>query len=218
MPDAVAATPMVGRTRANVMNGAPDVRYSGGFWLGKPCYDPSLFPTGAGEDGKEVAERLGLNSAGFITRDGVGETEDISTEKILDWNLDVIDVITTDYGKQLTVTFAESLNAHVLKFLFGEDKVTVNEETGEVYLRKTADDRPNAAVMFDTKGKRGAKGRGFVAECQVTNIGEIKRVKDALITYTATIDVFNDVTGTYVHDWFLPPQDAPVDPVEEPAG
>lgn len=194
-----------GRNRANVMTGAPDVRFSGGFWLGPAVTDPELFPQNATDAPNTVAEKAGLTSAGFITSDGVTETEDRSTEKILDWNLDVIDVVETDYGLQLTVTFAESSNATVLKAIYGDENVSVTEPSvdtpGSVHIKKGSRELENIGVMFDIKGKGGAAGRGFAAEAQVQSVGEITYTKSTLIQYPATIDVFNDVTGTYLHTW-----------------
>lgn len=192
----------VGRNRSQVMTGAPDVKYSGGFWIGDPVYDPEQFPKSAKEEGNEAAARFGAVSAGFITREGVNENSERSTDKILDWNLDVIDVVTTDFSTTLTVTFAESMNAAVLKFIYGDENVTVDDEAGEVYIRKTADDLPTKSLMFDLKGKNGARGRGFAAEATVQTVGEIAYVKDGLIQYQTTIDVLNDVTGAFLHTWF----------------
>ena len=197
-----APVQQVGRNRSQVMTGAPDVKYSGGFWIGDPVYDPEKFPKSAKEDGKEAAARFGALSAGFITREGVSESSDRSTDKILDWNLDVIDVVTTDFSTTLTVTFAESMNAEVLKFIYGDENVRVDEEEGEVYIRKTSDDLPTKSIMFDLKGKNGARGRGFAAEATVQTVGEIAYVKDGLIQYQTTIDVLNDVTGAFLHTWF----------------
>ena len=78
---------LTGRNRRNVMTGAPDVRYSGGFFIGKPAQDSTKFPTSAAEEASTVVERLGLESGGYITSDGVSESEDRSTEKILDWKI-----------------------------------------------------------------------------------------------------------------------------------
>lgn len=190
----------VGRNRSKVMVGAPEVKYSGGFWIGEPVYEQSLFPTGADQDGKEAAAKFGAVTAGFISQDGVNENIESSTEKILDWNLDVIDVVETEFGATLTVTFVEAMNAAVLKFIYGDENVKVTED--EVYIQKKAGTKPTKSVMFDLKGKNGAKGRGFAAEAQVSNVGEIAYIKGDLIKYETTIDVLNDVTGTYLHTWF----------------
>lgn len=194
-----------GRNRRNVMTGAPDVRYSGGFFLGKPAQDPAQFPSNALEPVEDIIERLGLDSGGYITSDGVAEAEDRSTEKILDWNLDVIDIVETDYSLQLTVTFAEAANAPVLRFLYGDENVEITEDDegnpNGVYIRKGARQLDNAAVMFDIKGKGGAAGRAYADEVQVASIGEITYNKQGLIQYNTTIDVLNDVTGTYLHTW-----------------
>lgn len=198
-------TPATGRNRGNVFTGAPDVRYSGGFWIGPPAYDSALFPDDPFEDPLEIAERLQMDSAGFITSDGVAKTADRSTEKLLDWNLDLIDVLTTDYGVQLTVTFAEAANAAVLRAVYGDDNVTVvaptEDQQGYVHIQERSDDLPRKSIMFDLKGKNDAKGRGFAAEAQVASVGEITFNKQNLIQYQATIDVYADVDSTYVHTW-----------------
>ena len=200
-------TPVVqtGRTRANVMTGAPDVRFSGGFWIGPAVTDPEKFPKDATTAPNTAAAAAGLKTAGFITSDGVAESEDRSTEKILDWNLDVIDVVETDYGLQITVTCAEAANADVLKFIYGEENVTVTPASGDtpfsVHIKKGSRELENGAIMFDIKGKGGAAGRGFGAEVQVQSVGEITYTKASLIQYPLTIDVLNDVTGTYLHTW-----------------
>jgi hypothetical protein len=202
--------PTTGRDRENVYTGAPDVSLSGGFWVGPAATDAADFPTSAFEDTTTVTTRLLLESAGYITSDGVSKAESRSTEKILDWNLDVIDIVETDYGLQLSVTFAEAANAAVLKYLYGEDNVTVSAQG--VYIREGARVMDNHAIMFDIKGKGDAKGRGFAAETQVASVGDISYVKTGLITYSVTIDVLNDVTGAYMHTWYETEAAEPVTP------
>src|SRR5699024_11319666 len=102
------------------------------------------------------------------TSDGVSESEDRSTEKILDWNLDVIDIVETEYSLQLTVTFAEAANAAVLKFLYVEDNVEVTESG--VYIKKRSREMPSSAIKFDIKGKTGAKGRAYDNSGRVQHI------------------------------------------------
>lgn len=205
--------PNTGRNRENVYSGAPDVSLSGGFWIGKSTRDAALFPTSALESAEVVAGALGLESAGYITSEGVSKTESRTAEKILDWNLDVIDIVETEYGLQLSVTFAEAANAAVLRFIYGEDNVEVTDNG--VYIREGARSLDNHAIMFDIKGKGDSRGRGFADEAQVASVGDIAYTKSGLIQYAATIDVLNDVTGTYLHTWY----ETGVPEVEpEPAG
>ena len=60
---------------------------------------------------------------------------------------------------------------------------------------------PSSAIMFDIKGKNGAKGRAYGDECQVASIGEIAYNKQGLIQYEATIDV--------CRHWHLPARGDP---------
>lgn len=189
-----------GRDRANVFTGAPDVSVSGGFFIGKPVLDPSLFPKNATESAAEVAERAGLTTAGYISNEGVTETENRSTEAIRDWNNDVIEYVESEYGIQLTTTFAEAANADVLKAIYGAENVEVTE--GSVHVRKGSRPTETVGLMFDIKGKGGRRGRAFAAEATVSTVGEISYIKNGLIQYNVTIDVLNDATGAYLHTWF----------------
>ena len=47
---------LTGRNRRNVMTGAHDVRYSGGFFIGKPAQDSTKFPKNAAEEASTVVE------------------------------------------------------------------------------------------------------------------------------------------------------------------
>lgn len=195
----------IGRDRRNVMVGAPNVdQFHGYFLIGPVADNIQDFPKNANESKQAIADRLKMKTAGFITSDGISESEERSTEKIKDWNNDVIDVVTTDYGVQLTVTFAEAANAAVLKYMYGENNVEVLDGGG-VHIKQTSGDLPRRSIMFDLKGKHDTLGRVFAAETQVVSTGEIAYSKQGLISYNATIDVFNDAQGTYLHKWLGEP-------------
>lgn len=190
-----------GRNRANVFTGAPDVKLSGGVFIGPAALDPKTYPKSPNEDLDALRKALSLTSAGYITKDGTKKSESRSTEKILDWNLDVIDIVETEYGLQLTVTFAEAANAAVLKAIYGEENVEVNTEEGWVHIKEGSRTQDDICVLFVLRGKGGKRGLGFAPVCQVSSVGEISMTKSSLIQYETTIDVLTAPDGGYLHTW-----------------
>lgn len=188
-----------GRNRANVFTGAPDVSISGGFFIGPAALDPEQYPKKPDEDLQELTKRLGLTSAGYITKDGTKKNESRSTEKLQDWNLDVIDIVETEYGLQLTATFAEAANAAVLKAIYGEENVDV--EDGFVHIAEGSRVQDDIAVLYAIRGKGGKRGLGFAPVAQISSIGEISMTKSSLIQYECTIDVLSGPDGKYLHTW-----------------
>lgn len=188
-----------GRNRANVFTGAPDVSISGGFFIGPAALDPEKYPKKPDEDLKALATTLGLTSAGYITKDGTKKNESRSTEKIQDWNLDVIDIVETEYGLQLTTTFAEAANGAVLKAIYGAENVHV--EDGFVHIAEGSRVQDDIAILYAIRGKGGKRGLGFAPVAQISSIGEISMTKSSLIQYECTIDVLSGLDGKYMHTW-----------------
>lgn len=204
----------VGRNRANVLVGAPDVSASGGFWIGKVVTDEALFPKNATDEWNPGLEFV---TAGFISEDGVTKSVDKSTEKIKDWNLDVVIVVTTEHDVKLSVTFLESANADVLKMIYGDDNVIIDGD--DIHVRETSDDPPHRSIGFDIKGQADARARGFAADVQVTTAPEVTFVKKDIIKYEVELECFSDVTNAKFHQFMKAAStqtaDTQVDPGED---
>ena len=181
------------RNRNNLLVGAPEVNASGGFQLGVANPDVSAYPESATV---EADESLGLAAVGFIADDGVTKTVDRSTEKIKDWNGDTMKVVTSDHSVTLQATFCEAANAEVLKFLFGEDNVTVSQDS--VVVDDTADELPHRCAWIDLRAAADSKVRLFAPDVQAIEVGEVQFIRSGLISYQVTMECFPDAKGVKI--------------------
>ncbi|MCK7676359.1 hypothetical protein [Corynebacterium pygosceleis] len=184
------------RKRKNVLVGAPDIKASGGLQLGKPAPETTNHPTDATA---EVSSDLGLKAAGYVGEDGISKTVDRTTEKIKDWNGDTVLVITSEHSVKLKLTFMESANADVLKFVAGENNVT--EASGKIKIIDNADDLPHRCLNADIRGNAESKIRVFAPDAQVTNVGDVQYVRKDVIKYEVEIECFADSEGNKLYSF-----------------
>lgn len=142
-------------------------------------------------------------SLGFVGEDGITEKADRSTDEKKDMGGKVVKVLQTEYKHEFTFKLLESLNADVLKAVYGADNVTVtpaNSTHGaQVKVRKTSKKLPHASWVFDTVDTElGARYRNCVADGQITAVGDVKLASKDTIEYDLTLKVFEDTTGAYV--------------------
>lgn len=135
--------------------------------------------------------------AGYIGEDGLTESIDRSTDKIKAWGGDVVKVVQTDFSTTYKFTFLETLNADVLKTVFGDDKVTTTAATstkGTLHTVKvTGDTLPHKAFVFEVKDG-DARIRIHVPDGQITEIGDITYSDSDVIGYEVTVEAFRDST------------------------
>lgn len=185
------------RTKSNVLVGAPNVKVGGGFFIGDVIGDEEKFPTDATT---ELDKSFNAAPGGYMSEDGLVKTTDRSTEKIKDWNGDIILVVTSDHSVTLKFTCMESANAAVLKMIYGEDNVTINGES--VKIVETSDDLPHISLDFLMLGGQGKAVRAFSPDTQVTSVGDVSFVRAGVISYEVEAEVF-DVFGDGRKLWQL---------------
>lgn len=145
-------------------------------------------------------------SLGYVGEDGITETTDRSTDEKKDMGMDVVKVLQTDYSHEFSFVLLESLNANVLKAIYGADNVTVtpaNSTHGnQVSVKKTSKKLPKQAWVFDTiDSELGAKYRNVVAQGQVTSVGDVVLSAGDTIEYEVTLKVFKGDDGAHVRTY-----------------
>jgi len=130
---------------------------------------------------------------GYIGEDGFEQAEDRSTEKKKAFGGSVVKVLQTDYSVTVQFTFLESLNLNVLKSIYGEANVTVSGD-GEIKVRKNKLQSPHAAWLIDVFDG-DALNRTTIADGQITNVENIKKVHSDTVSYTVTLECFEDANG-----------------------
>lgn len=148
-----------------------------------------------------------LNSAfidlGFVGEDGITETSERSTDDKKDMGGKVVKVLQTEYNHSFKFILLESLNANVLKAIYGADNVTVtpaNSTHGtQVKVRKTSKKLPHNSWVFDTiDSELGAKYRNVVEDGQIISVGDVVLASSDTIEYEVELKVFETAGGEYV--------------------
>lgn len=177
-----------------------------GIAKGRPGGYAAVFPVGTDLDTlkdmtKTIKElladtKLGGDSLGYISEDGVEFETSTDTEDKADWGGDVVVTSISSYSETASVTFLES-RASVLKVCYGEDNVTENGATTEVVHNKNFN-APHIyvfdAVISETLVKRTIIPLGCIYERDT-----VTQNNADLVGYKPTIkcSVFDDNGDTY---------------------
>lgn len=174
-------------TAANVVAGTPLA--TGGILIGDLT---ATAPTTA------LSTLTGFSAAGYIGEDGVTEANERSTDRIRAWGGDTVKVVQTEHNVTYQFTFLETLNADVLKAVYGEDNVTTTAatvSTGTLHeVAVNASVLPHKSYVFEVKDGN-AKIRIYVPDGQITEVGEITYSDSEVVGYQVTVEAFADDLG-----------------------
>ena len=152
----------------------------------------TALPTGA-----TTAPNASFVAAGYIGEDGLTETTDRSTDKVKAWGGDVVKVLQTDFSVTYQFTFLESLNAEVLKAVYGDDNVTTtaaSASAGTLHAVKiNGDVLTRKSFIFEVKDG-DARIRIVVPDGQITEVGDVTYNDSEVVGYQVTVEAFRDST------------------------
>lgn len=188
---------MANPTASKVVAGKPSV-IGGAFFAPTATVGPTDGTTALN------AAFIGL---GYISDDGLTETVERSNDKKKAWGGDVVKIVQTDFGAQIKLTLIETLNADVLKAVYGDANISTTAATAtkgtEHKVKVNAALLPQKSWTFEVRDDP-AKVRIYVPKGQVTEIGEVQYTESELTGYEITIDCFPDANGDsflkYVND------------------
>lgn len=136
-----------------------------------------------------------FKAAGYVGEDGLTESNERSTDKVKAWGGDIVKVVQTDFATTYSFTFIETLNADVLKAVYGSANVTTTPATstkGTLHAVKVnSDTLPRQSFVFEVKDG-DAKIRIYVPNGQITEVGEITYSDEDVIGYEVTVEAFRD--------------------------
>lgn len=129
---------------------------------------------------------------GFIGEDGFTEslTRDTTDKKAFGGQ--TVKKLQTDYTATVAFTFLESMNAEVLRAVYGEDNVEV--DGGDITVRKNKRLLPHKVWVIDTEDG-DSDIRWVIGDGQITETADVNVVHTDTIEYGVTMECFEDANG-----------------------
>ena len=185
---------MAGETNneAYVSTGKPKV--GGAVFVGATSLTP---PTDA-----VTALPAGFAGMGYISEDGVTQSQEVNSEEVKAWGGDTVLNIQTDKADTFQFTLIEVLNVDVLKVVFGDDNVTGTLATG-ITITANSDEPVDGEWVFDMTMRDGAAKRVVIPCGKITAIGDVTYSDSAAVGYQVTVSAQPDSAGNTHYEYVL---------------
>lgn len=138
---------------------------------------------------------------GYISEDGVTNSNSPDTEKIRAWGGQVVLIVSTEKPDTFKLTFLESLNENVLKTVYGDANVTVNAEAGTISVVANAEALEDHVYVIDMALRGGALKRVVIPSGALSALGDIVYKDDEAIGYEVTLDCMPDGSGNNHYEY-----------------
>lgn len=131
---------------------------------------------------------------GYVSEDGVTLGKEESIDEIKAWGRETVMISSTEYGENITLNFLETVRESVLKFIYGENNVSI-DATGEIKVASTGDPLPRGVIVVDTLQNNGGENprihRIVFGDCQISDrSGDQSYNNSDPLTFPVTIKAF----------------------------
>lgn len=136
---------------------------------------------------------------GYISEDGVTNSNSPETEKIRAWGGQTVLIVSTEKPDTFKLTFLESLNSNVLQSVYGADNVTVSN--GTISVQANAAELENYVYVIDFALRGGALKRTVIPVGALSELGDIVYKDDEAVGYEVTLDCLPDSEGNTHYEY-----------------
>lgn len=142
---------------------------------------------------------------GHVSEDGITNTAEISSDAIKAWGGERVYVYQSEKTDEFGLTLIESLNADVLKAVYGDDNVDGTIAT-ELSINVNADEQEEASWVIDMVLRGGYLKRIVIPDGKITETGEITYKDDEAVGYEITIAALPDTSSNTHYEYVAKPE------------
>ena len=183
-------------TVTNVSAGKPKV--SGAIYRA-PLSSGLTLPTDA-----TTALGTDFKALGYVSDDGLTNTNSPDSETIKAWGGDTVLTIQTEKPDEFQLTLIEVLNTDVLAAVYGSSNVTGTIDSG-ITVKANADEPEEAAWVIDMVMRGGVLKRIVIPDGKVTEIGDIEYTDEDAVGYELTVQAMPDASGQTHYEYIQQP-------------
>lgn len=141
---------------------------------------------------------------GYVTEDGVTNSNSPSSENIKAWGGDIVLTSQTEKPDTFQFSLMEAMNTEVLKAVYGDSNVSVDTNTGEITVHANSTQQPNCAWVIDQVLRDNGAKRIVIPDAGVSAVGDVVYKDGAAIVYPTTISAMPDGSGNTHHEYIKP--------------
>lgn len=144
---------------------------------------------------------VGFLDMGYVTEDGVTNSNSPDTAKIRAWGGQTVLVVVNEKSDSFKLTFLESLNSNVLETVYGQSNVTVDGINGIISVVANAAALDEFIYVIDMVMAGGALKRIVIPAGQLSELGDVVYKDNEAIGYEVTLECLPDSSGNNHHEY-----------------